>query len=177
MPNEKRFRFTENVLIFLVVTVLAGALALAINTFVVFVTLTYEFAQPRLERLILRQSIQRTIRGESGTQESGWRRFLRRTGDALGEFAMNHASRIAHAASGPTSLVVGVLLMVGLLRLATIGGVWIAVAGVALITTTLIEGTLRGYRRFLGITVACGVGIVAVFVWIILSLVLGERSP
>ena len=90
---------------------------------------------------------------------------------------MNHAARIAHAASGPISLIVGVLLMVGLLRLATIGGTWIAVVGVALITTTLIEGTVRGYRRFLGITVACAVGIVAVFVWIILSLVLSEGSP
>lgn len=177
MANKKKFRFTENVLIFLVVTVLAGVIALAINAFVIFVTLTYELVQPRFERLILRHSAQRVIRGESSTPDRGWLGLLRRTGHVMAEFALGHASRIAHAVSGPISLTVGVLLMVVLLQLATTGGIWIAVAGIALIVTTLIEGSVRGYRRFLGITFACAIGIIAGFVLMILSLLLEESSP
>lgn len=176
MPNEKKFRFTENILIFLVVTVLAGVLALAINAFVVLVTLTYEMVQPRLERLILRRLTLHSIRGESSVQQSGWRRFLGRIGHVLVEFTLDHASRVSHAASGPISLTVGVLLMAGLLWLAMLGGIWIAVAGVILIATTLIDGALRGYRRFLGIIVACAVAVIAGFLLMCVSLYLGEQS-
>ena len=66
--------------------------------------------------------------------------------------------------------------MGGILWLASLGGVWIAVAGVALIVTTLIEGALRGYRRFLGITIVCAVAVIVVFLWMCVSLYMSDKS-
>lgn len=176
----KRFRFTENLLLFIVVAALSGAVAIAINSFIVSVGATYAIVHRQILRRLDQWSLHRQISNEHHDDEEGseskWITVLRRVCKFVVNLLLRHPIRVADILSGPISLTVGVLLMAGLLHLASSGTVGIAITAIALIVMTVVDGTKHGYRRFLGITVVCAIVLIGIVIWVLVAMYLSTHS-
>lgn len=175
----KRFRFTENLLLFIVVAALSGAVAIAINSFIVSVGATYAIVHRQILRRLDRWSLHRQVSNEhhdDDGSESKWGTVLRRVCKSVFDLLLQHPIRVADILSGPISLTVGVSLMAGLLHLASSGTLGIAISAIALIVMTIVDGAKHGYRRFLGITVVCAIVLIGIVVWILVAMYLSTHS-
>lgn len=170
----KRFRFTENLLLFIVVAALSGAVAIAINSFIVSVGATYAIVHRQILRRLNRWSLHRQVSNEHDDDEEGskskWITVSRRVCRSVVDLLLQHPIRVADILSGPISLTVGVLLMVGLLHLASSGTLGIAITAIVLLAMTVVDGAKHGYRRFLGITVVCAIALIGIVVWIVVAM-------
>lgn len=176
----KRFRFTENLILFIVVTALSGAVAIVINSFIVSVGATHTIVHRqilrRLERWNLHRQVLNNHDDNEDPSESKWLTVLRLMCRSVVNLLLRHPVRVADALSGPISLTVGVLLMAGLLQLASSGTLGVAITAIVLIVATVVDGARHGYRRFLGITIVCAVVLIGIIVWLLAAMYLSTQS-
>ena len=83
---------------------------------------------------------------------------------------------VANAAAGPIALTVGVLVMTGLLRVASTGRTGIAMVGLVLIATTTADGIRHGFKRFIGVTVVCAVALIGFLVYLFVLYIKAENQ-
>lgn len=176
----KRFRFTDNLILFVIVVALSGAIALVINSFVASVGAAYTIVHRHILRGLERRSLHRRVpnsHDENGSAGPRWHSLLRQVWRFVVDMLLRHPVRFADTVSGPISLTIGVLLMAGLLHLALSGTLGITITAITLIIMTVVDGTKHGYRRFLGITFLCAIAFIGIVIWVLVAIYLETNSP
>lgn len=173
--SDKKSRLTENILLLILVTVIAGAFALVINSFMVFVAVTHKVVHSRIKNWILAHPPKMDDDLEDDERSPAWR-FVVQVARQLANGVRRHPVPVANAAAGPIALTVGVLVMTGLLRVASTGRTGIAMVGLVLIATTTADGIRHGFKRFIGVTVVCAVALIGFLVYLFVLYIKAENQ-
>ena len=173
--SDKKSRLTENVLVLILVTVIAGAFALVINSFMVFIAVTHRVVHSRIKDWILAHPPRIDDDLEDDERGAAWR-FTVQVTRRMANGVKRHPVRVAGTAAGPIALTMGVLVMMALFHIASTGGAGMAMVGLVLIATTTADGVRHGFKRFIGVTVVCAVALIGFLIYLFVLYIKAENQ-
>jgi len=173
--SDKKSRLTENILLIILVTVIAGAFALVINAFMVFVAVTHKVVHSRIKDWILAHPPRMDDDLEDDERSPAWR-FVVQVTRRIANGVRRRPVRVADTAAGPIALTMAVLVMTGLFHVASTGRAGIATVGLVLIATTTTDGVRHGFKRFIGVTVVCAVALIGFLAYLFVLYIKAENQ-